>query len=210
MDTYYYPSYMKMSEAKLNRHLIKRKFPDDLRHTLVELIQKQKAHALRERRKRGAYTPLWEHLMQPLAAEIRNVRTTLRYTSRHVEREDARRTAHDAYLTVLLTLYHRFKTLRKANEKSPIRMAKEKDPPLPNGGAHWTDWIPDHIRAKVLTLFDAIPVGAKAKTKRPFERRMTPDVHNRIKPKIRRRLVNDLAVLETDLQLMEKIGRAHV
>ena len=58
-------------------------------------------------------------------------------------------------------------------------------------------------RAKVLTLFDAIPVGAKAKTKRPFERRMTPDVHNRIKPKIRRRLVNDLAVLETDLQLME-------
>lgn len=194
---------MRMSESKLNRHLIKRKYPDELRHKVVELVQKQKQHALSQRRKRGAYTPLWEHLMKPLAAEITNTHAMLRYKSRDDERNDKRTEALTAYLTVLTTLHNRFKDLRKANEQSPIRMAREKNPPLPNGGEHWTDWIPDHIRQRILSLFDAIPKIAYAKTKQPFARVMPIDVHAKIKPRIMRRLESDLAVLETDLKLME-------
>jgi hypothetical protein len=203
MTTYYYPSYMAMSESKLNRHLIKRKYPDELRHTIVELIGKQRRHRANERRKRGALTPLWDHLMLPLSGEIRNTHAMLRYTAKDPERNAARTEALNAYLTVTTTLYNRFKELRKANEKSPLRIAKEKDPPLPNGGEHWTDWIPDHIRARTLTLFDAIPPMRYAKTKKPFARTMPPDVHAKLKPRIARRLNSDLAVLETDLMLME-------
>lgn len=201
--SYLYPSYMAMTESKLNRHLIKRKYPDELRHKIVELVQKQKREELRERQKRGAYTPLWEHLMKPLAAEIRATRSMLAYTSRNDERNTARTTALQGYLTVLLTMQSRFKELRAANEQSPLRMAKERTPPLPNGGEHWTDWIPDHIRQRVLDLFKDIPKLAKAKTKLPFARVMPPAVHNKVKPRIMRRLENDLAVLETDLMLME-------
>ena len=200
---YLYPSYMAMTESKLNRHLVKRKFPDDLRHKIVELVTKQRHHRANEKRKRGQLTPLWEHLMLPLAGEIKNTHAMLRYTSRNEERNAARVEALTAYLTVITTLYDRFKELRRANEKSPIRMAKEKDPPLPNNGEHWTDWIPDHIRQRTLALFTRIPKLAYAKTKEPFSRVMPPDVHAKIKPRIERRLESDLAVLETDLMLME-------
>jgi len=200
---YLYPSYMAMSESKLNRHLAKRKFPDALRHKIVELVTHQRKHRANERRKRGQLTPLWEHLMQPLMFEIRLVRSALSYTSRNGERNAVRVEALNAYLIVMTTLYNRFKDLRKANDKSPVRMAKEKDPPLPNGGEHWTDWIPDHIRQRTLALFKEIPKLAHAKTKRPFERRMPPSVHDEIKQRVVKRLENDLAVLETDLKLME-------
>lgn len=200
---YLYPSYMAMTESKLNRHLVKRKYPDELRHKIVELVQKQKREAFRERQKRGALTPLWEHLMHPLAAEIKNTYAMLRYKSRNDERNDKRIEALTAYLTVLTTLHNRFKELRAANEQSPIRMAREKNPPLPNGGEHWTDWIPDHIRSRTLALFKDIPKLSKAKTKQPFARVMPPDVHAKIKPRIMRRLESDLAVLETDLMLMK-------
>lgn len=200
---YLYPSYMAMTESKLNRHLIKKKYPDDLRHKIVELVMQQRKHHANERRKRGQLTPLWEHLMKPLAAEIRVMRSALAYTSRSDERNGKRVEALNAYLIVLLTLYARFKELRKANEQSPIRMAKEKDPPLPNGGEHWTDWIPDHIRQRTLALFKDIPKLSKAKTKLPFDRRIPAVIHNAIKPRIMRRLESDLAVLETDLKLME-------
>ena len=102
---YLYPSYMAMTESKLNRHLVKRKFPDDLRHKIVELVTKQRHHRANEKRKRGQLTPLWEHLMLPLAGEIRNTHAMLRYTSRNEERNAARVEALTAYLTVITTLY---------------------------------------------------------------------------------------------------------
>jgi hypothetical protein len=54
-------------------------------------------------------------------------------------------------------------------------VASDKD--LPNDGTHWTDWIPQKIKSRVLDLFEQIERKPKAKIKIPFERLVPPSLH---------------------------------
>ena len=46
-----------------------------------------------------------------------------------------------------------------ANEPTPGELAEERE--LPNNGLHWTDWVNDRTKHRIISLFDAIDTKAK-------------------------------------------------
>ena len=73
---------------------------------------------------------------------------------------------------------------------TPVEYAKEKN--LPNHGEHWTDFVPSHIKQRVLELFNAVPHTPKARRKIPFERVISSELHTMRKERLRKRTEKDL------------------
>ena len=70
----------------------------------------------------------------------------------------------------------RLLTKYQVGDYTPTALAKQKN--VPNGGAHWVDWIPQHVKDTIIGHFDAIPHHFRAKTKVPFERRIIDDTRD--------------------------------
>ena len=132
----------------------------------------------------------WDKLLKPLRYEINNVKVGRAY-----DLEDASRVeAFDAYLLVMETLLKRFAQPMKALEVTPIQLAMEKD--LPNNGEHWTDWIPEKIKARIAIAFEALPHKLRAKRKVPFQRLSTPEQNAKAHDKLLRRTRKEIETLE--------------
>jgi hypothetical protein len=115
------------------------------------------------------------------------------------ENDEARRDALEAYLTVLNSLKARMVNHCKQDRKTPTMIASEKD--LPNDGTHWTDWIPQKIKSRVLDLFEQIERKPKAKIKIPFQRLIPADLHAKQVTRLKNRTLKDLAIAEQAQEL---------
>ena len=70
------------------------------------------------------------------------------------------------------------------------------DKALPNEGKHWTDWVPEKIKRRVLDLFDQIERKPKAKIKIPFQRLIPADLHAKQVTRLKNRTLKELAIAE--------------
>ena len=82
---------------------------------------------------------------------------------------------------------------------SPTEYAKAKN--APNNGEHWTDFVPTHIKQRVVAMFDAIPYTPKARRKIPFERVVGIELHELQKERLIRRTEKELVRCKQDALL---------
>lgn len=61
---------------------------------------------------------------------------------------------YKAYMALLQKVADKLRSYRNAGTHTPKQMAKEKG--IPNGGEHWSDWIPEQIKAATIRAFDRL------------------------------------------------------
>lgn len=214
-----------MTWNEAHNHLMSMKLPTDLRHNLeykaAQLRTKRNAARRRAKLTHAYHSEMWYRLLAPLKYELSNARVGLKL--KDIEAAPERYTAFKEYVTLLEKLLAGLKKMQmdeacKASAASfeayadgtaseddyaltPAELAKKRD--LPNKGAHWTDWISDKTRARIETLFDAIPT--KAKRPKPFERRVPPQQHARDVEALQRRTLRDIGMLDQELNMLKKV-----
>lgn len=148
---------------------------------------------------------MWHEHLSTLQAERKRVVASLAYQGYNRNNADPRQMALKAYKKVLDELLRRMK--REATgvpfddrpTVSPIEYAKIKN--VPNGGEHWTDFVPTHVKQRVIELFDAVPHTPKAKRKIPFERVVGTELHELRKERLIRRTEKELVKCKQDVLL---------
>lgn len=158
-----YVHYMKLTPNELHNKLLKRKLPEATMDEIKRIIQQQKDDLKSKTNQTTQLVRYWTPIMYPLLQEIKSCRAMLKYKA-SPERDEAVR----AYMSVLLKLRDKFNQIERQHKETPMAVAKELN--IINHGIHWTDWIPDNVKAKITALFTAIPHAPKAKRKIPFER----------------------------------------
>ena len=196
MDTSY-KHYIKLTPNQLHNRLIERKTPPMQAEHIKKTVAEQQAMLKSENARTIQLTRLWREFTEPLNTERENVQGMLRYKG--CENDEARRDALEAYLTVLNALKAKMTNHCKQDRKTPTMIASEKD--LPNDGTHWTDWIPQKIKSRVLDLFEQIERKPKAKIKIPFQRLIPADLHAKQVTRLKNRTLKDLAIAEQAQEL---------
>lgn len=196
MDTSY-KHYMKLTPNQLHTRLLERKTPPMQADQIKRIVAEQQALHKSENARTKQLTRLWREFMQPLEAERDNVQGMLRYKG--CENDGARHDALEAYLTVLNALKAKMLNHCKQDRMTPTMIASDKN--LPNDGKHWTDWIPQKIKDRVITLFQEIERKPKAKIKIPFQRLVPADLHAKLLTRLKARTLKDLAMAQQTLDL---------
>jgi hypothetical protein len=148
---------------------------------------------------------MWHIHIEPLKLERKRVVASLAYQGYNRNNADPRQMALKAYKKVLDELLRRMK--REARgvpfddrpTMTPVEYAKHKH--APNNGEHWTDFVPSHIKQRVLEMFDAVPHTPKARRKIPFERIIGEDMHQIRKDRLIRRTEKELQRAKQDVLL---------
>jgi hypothetical protein len=194
----------------LNREL---RGKDKLQSQLRDAIQSQRRTLRNQRIRDTRHRQLWGKLIKDLNYELNNVRVSLAYAQTHGQTEKA--AANAAYLELLTTLRDWFDSLQSLpvvvkpgeppQQLTPSGYAKyqnqRKKFQVQNGGAHWSDWVPNSKRKPITDLFDAIPHTPKAKRRIPFQRKQRPDANMAAKTRLMGRTLKDLALAEQEQQL---------
>lgn len=196
MDTSY-EHYMKLTPNQLHARLVARKTPPYQADLIKRIVAEQQAKRKSENARTKQLRMLWDEFMQPLNTERENVMGMLRY--KRGENDEARREALEAYLTVLNALKAKMINHCKQDRKTPTMVASDKD--LPNDGKHWTDWVPEKIKRRVVALFEQIERKPKAKFKIPFERVIPTTLHAKQVARLKRRTLKELGMAEQELAL---------
>lgn len=183
-------SYIKLTPNALHQRLLK-----DRIHPAEMQAIKDEVAALKESQRvdnitRSNRKNEWDKLLKPLRYELNNAKVGRAYDMADEERVNA----FDAYILVMETLLTRFAQPMKLLEATPIQLAMEKG--LPNNGEHWTDWVPEKIKAKVTAVFEALPSKLRAKRKVPFQRLTTPEQNAKAKERLLRRTQKEIETLE--------------
>lgn len=175
MKSYYYLTHL--SDRELNNLLVKRGVPriDVLR--VRKEVAALKLELRKQKARKRAIDELWRNVLNPLANELRVVRSMLRYESGKYP-NPKRREAIDAYLKALLKVKEKLREYRYYKERTPKEQAehmKELGKTIPNDGEHWTDWVPEKVKAAISAAFLAAKqtAPAHARIKEPFPRTMT-------------------------------------
>lgn len=117
---------------------------------------------------------LWRELVYPLRRERAKVQTSIDYYARKPDADPYQREVNAAYLALLVKLEDKLVAWRTLySDKTPKQMAKEKG--IANHGAHWSDWIPPHIRDNFCAAYENINASRKnGRARTPFERTPAP------------------------------------
>lgn len=179
-----YPHYMKLQPSALRARLAARRLPQSVVDEITKTVERQRDEQRALRAKKKAQQALWRELLDPAKREFKTMNTMLRnarFQLRLADEEEkdislARIEALQAYMLVINDFLTAAEQWSQDIAVTPARKAKRamKAFPggIPNGGSHWTDWIPESKKRPVIALFDAIPHKPKAKRKVPFERRI--------------------------------------
>lgn len=117
---------------------------------------------------------LWRALVYPLRRERAKVQTSVDYYAANPNADQYQREVNAAYLALLVKLEDKlvaWQTLYA--DKTPKQVALEKG--MDNHGAHWSDWIPAHIRDHFLMAYQTIDANRKGgRARTPFKREPAP------------------------------------
>lgn len=164
-----YKHLMHLPPKQLHNYLVSKGYPDIVRQSIYNTVTEQQKRKANSKR-RGAQVALaWEPLFNPLANEIRTVRSMLMYGRGGEERIEVLR----AYLAALLKargIIWGAKTLGMTPRKLQDDRKAEGRAPYPNDLTHWSDLVPDKVRRAITDAFNALPYKPKAKRKTPFMR----------------------------------------
>jgi len=127
---------------------------------------------------------LWRELVYPLRRERAKVQTSVDYYARKPDANPYQRDTNAAYLALLIKLEDKLVAWQTLYENhTPKQMALEKG--VANHGAHWSDWIPTHIRDHFVSAYQNIAANRKGgQARTPFEREPAP----KLPPKRPRRM----------------------
>ena len=151
----------------------------------AETVEKRRAKDIEAK-----HQEQWKQIMKPLAAEILRVNGCLYYKSAN---DMGRDEALSMYHEVLLTLRERLASTAHTidgERQTPKHAALAKN--IPNEGVHWTDWVPQKIRARVEAAFAAVPYKPRARTVKPFKRTIPKAQHAELLGKLRKRMLADM------------------
>jgi hypothetical protein len=184
-------SYLALTPNALHQRLLKERIhPTDMQRIKDEVAELKEAQRI-DKITRAHRKNEWDKMLKPLRYELNNAKVGRAYNG------DAcphRLEAFDAYILVMETLLKKFAQPSAALEATPIQLAIDKG--LPNNGEHWTDWVPEKIKAKVSALFEDIPLKLRAKRKVPFQRLTTPEQNAKAKERLLRRTQKEIETLE--------------
>ena len=165
-----------------------RKTLKDLQYTsarideIVENTRKERALLKGKRLKQARAVALWRYLRTPLKQEMETTRSSLEYIIRKQLRADelddidtTRKDAYEAYMAVMKKLLNDFDLFIATNPgDTPLQVLRREQAEgkckYVSQGEHWTDWVPEKVKDRVIELFDAVPYRKQAKTKAPFQR----------------------------------------
>lgn len=202
-------SLSKLPRNQLHNELARQHLPPSMRDELMtralELKRERKAKKLRDNK----HAALWHRLIAPLKYELNNAKVGARLKSRDTDPE--RYAAFQAYVDVMEKLLGGIEGVRLAvrGDQTPGDFAKTKG--YPNAGVHWSDWLSEKTKARVILLFEAIPYRAKAKRFVPFARRMPPSLYDAEQARLWLRTLNEYDLLlselavETDPERLDKL-----
>jgi hypothetical protein len=184
-----HPGYMNMTVDKLHDTLERMRTGTNNAQIVAikKAVQEDKA-ALRSAKRsltntKNQHRSQWIAVTLALNTELRRVQGSLNYPEPTTpERVDAL----EAYAAVMTQLKDRLAAMATVDglpAQTPKDAAVERG--IPNEGVHWTDWVPERIKARVRLAFEAIPYKPKAKVKEPFLRTIPPVQHGRLKEQLR-------------------------
>jgi hypothetical protein len=164
-----------MTDKELHNHLMRKGIRGAEAVAIREKVKALKAEDRSKTARKKMVQDLWQNIINQLVNERRSVRAMLAYESERYPNPE-RREALNGYEAVLKKLKLKLREYRYYAIRTPKEQAlyeKEKGKTIPNDGAHWTDWVPPHIKEAVSTAFANIPRAAKARVKIPFPRTMS-------------------------------------
>ena len=175
--SYRYAHLLDLTDNELHNWLtLKGKRPSEIL-AIKASIKKQKSAKRSDNAKRKRLDADWRAVINPLVNEQRVVYGMKRYNKDRYPNPE-RKEALDAYDALLSKLKTKLRSYHAAYERSPLQQAAwEKERlgrDIPNNGCHWTDWVPSHIRERIVVLFEAIPTTQRSKRKIPFQRMQRP------------------------------------
>lgn len=201
MDENIKPAWLKISEQKLAELLSKAGYPHALASTIISRARQIKAERKAAKTKATVAYQLWDDVLAPARTEV----ATLRVTKAQIKREpvispalQAKYDALCAYESVLVKVIEKLRKIQRGNEFTPMQFAawvreellSRGKKPLQGAGDHWTHYVKPSDRRRVETLFMDYPYPARGKKKRPFEAKISKNVHERQ----RRRLVGQIGI----------------
>lgn len=199
-----YRHYMDFDPNELHNVLMKRRMLDIERDHIKATVARQQAELRSNNAKAKQLKAYWQQLIEPMIVERKIVRAMLNYKAK--DEDDPRYVALTVYAMVLDRLKAYFDNSWKQHKILPTKLGKEKN--IPNGGIHWSDWVPSKQRQTVLELFSAIPYTAKAKKKEPFVRTIPFDMHVELKDKLYNSTMKELETLEREQTIENDEARA--
>ena len=167
-----------------------REVPSRFRNALRSSILAAKKAQRIDKIKSAHPKRLWANILRDLGYEENNVRQGMKYAS--VGQHPERLTAFEQYSKVIAHVrtvieaarYSEITAKNRQGEKREVRNPTpteyvhwhnaEGKKHIPNNGCHWTDWVPSHIRERIVVLFEAIPTTQRSKRKIPFQRMQRP------------------------------------
>jgi hypothetical protein len=176
---------------------------------LIEQMKREGMDAIAKKKSENARRKqlerMWHEHIDPLQNEKKRVVASLAYPTHNKNNADPRQMALKAYLRVIDELLKRMR--REASgiafddrpTMSPIEYAKTKN--ASNGGEHWTDFVPTHVKQRVCQMFDEVPHTPKARRKIPFERVVGVELHELRKDRLIRRTEKELVRCKQDVLL---------
>jgi len=122
---------------------------------------------------------LWRELVYPLRRERARVQTSVNYYAANPDADQYQRETNEAYLALLAKMEDKLVAWRTLYEgRTPKQVALEKG--VANHGAHWSDWVPAHIRDHFVMAYQFIDATRKrGKARTPFEREPAPKIAKR-------------------------------
>jgi len=172
---YKYSHLWSLTDKEIHNLLLRRGIRGAEARVVREAVKAEKAQVRAAQAKKRTIKDLWRNIINPLVNEQRSVRSMLRYESERYPNPE-RREALKGYEALLKKLKLKLREYRYYAIRTPKEQAlheKEKGKPIPNDGAHWTDWVPPHVKKATVEAFLAIPRAAKARVKEPFPRTMS-------------------------------------
>lgn len=148
----------------------------------------------------------WARLLRPLTYEMHSVRAGIAYA----EKKGGDATPLLGYAAVLDKVHTHLTALRDAATHTPAQLAKERNHehesqgrgyPIPNNGAHWTDWVPQHIKVKTANTFLEAERNPRARARTPFARTLPPDMYVREKEKMAAWIGSEMEAMERRLAI---------
>lgn len=209
-----YESYIKMTSNDLHTHLTHKLklHPERVKQIKDDVAQRKEAQRI-QRITRTTRRQAWLDLLQPLRYELNSARVGAKYCPEGEEIDPLREEAFAAYIDVMERLLRKFELPSSVLDNTPTQMAHQcnasgKGSPIPNAGAHWTDWVPAHIKSAIAQAFADMPHKPKAKRKVPFQRKTPEQQHHTHKMRLLSRTKNELANAERDYLIRKDEPRA--
>lgn len=198
MDTEIKPSWLALSEHKLAQQLLGAHYPPPLVRDIISKVRSIKAEQKAAKTKATVAYQLWDDLLKPARTELATVRVLKTQTQKDMPDGMATpptQAKYDAlciYETVLVKVIGSLRKVQQTEEVTPVQFAamlRKNDKKFGAHGDHWTHYVKQTDRRRVELAFEKMPHPSRGKKKVPFEYKIAPEVHDRLRRKLHAQIV---------------------